>query len=279
MVTSTTIDFAFTDVHGRRHVLHAKYVAGHEWHLQASLDGRTFDRRCSDWQRVERALRWLRAHAHTWPTPARRALAVVMLIAASMVFTPPGFAQEHPPTPDGIARFLQTADDYTRMHRRLEQVLPPLEINANPATIRRAIDALAAAIRAERRDAAEGDLFNPDAQDIIRASIGTALRGHGLAVIDVLAAERAEGIDAGTIELTVNRTFPWAIATAMFPCVLRTLPPLPPELTYRIVGRDLVLIDIHAGLVVDILRLALVDPGGTSANAEGPTLPITFQRR
>jgi hypothetical protein len=34
-------------------------------------------------------------------------------------------------------------------------------------------------------------------------------------------------------------------------------PALPPELAYRFVGRDLVLVDVHANLVVDILDLAL----------------------
>jgi hypothetical protein len=44
----------------------------------------------------------------------------------------------------------------------------------------------------------------------------------------------------------------------MFPCVLQALPPLPPELHYRIVGSTLVLIDVHADLIVDVLPYALV---------------------
>jgi hypothetical protein len=36
--------------------------------------------------------------------------------------------------------------------------------------------------------------------------------------------------------------------------VFRALPPLPEELEYRFVGRDLVLIDVTANLVVDVLR-------------------------
>jgi hypothetical protein len=35
------------------------------------------------------------------------------------------------------------------------------------------------------------------------------------------------------------------------------LPELPPELSYRFVGRDLVLKDIKAGLVVDVLPNAI----------------------
>jgi hypothetical protein len=45
----------------------------------------------------------------------------------------------------------------------------------------------------------------------------------------------------------------------MHPAVLQALPPLPPELQYRMVGCDLVLIDVHADLIVDILPYALAD--------------------
>jgi hypothetical protein len=45
----------------------------------------------------------------------------------------------------------------------------------------------------------------------------------------------------------------------MFPCVIQALPPLPPELQYRIVGDDLFLVDVHASLIVDILPGALTD--------------------
>jgi hypothetical protein len=36
--------------------------------------------------------------------------------------------------------------------------------------------------------------------------------------------------------------------------LLRKLPDLPPELEYRIVGRSLILRDVKANLIVDILR-------------------------
>jgi hypothetical protein len=39
--------------------------------------------------------------------------------------------------------------------------------------------------------------------------------------------------------------------------MLRRLPELPPELEYRFVGRDLVLVDILTSVVVDVLRDAV----------------------
>ena len=49
-------------------------------------------------------------------------------------------------------------------------------------------------------------------------------------------------------------------------------PALPPELAYRFVGRDLVLVDVHANLVVDILDLALPTIAFTGLAVE-PFLP------
>jgi hypothetical protein len=43
----------------------------------------------------------------------------------------------------------------------------------------------------------------------------------------------------------------------MWPCVLNALPALPDELQYRLIGHDLALVDLHADLVVDILRDAV----------------------
>ncbi len=161
---------------------------------------------------------------------------------------------------DGLVAFARAADNYAFMHRRLERRLPVVEVNANPETIRRAIDAMATAVRAARPDARQGEMFNPLVLVAIRTRIARALRAHGMTAADVRAAELAEGVDSSAVTLKVNGAFPWLIGTAMVPCVIEALPPLPPELQYRIVGRDLVLLDVHAGLVVDILPLALGDP-------------------
>jgi hypothetical protein len=159
--------------------------------------------------------------------------------------------------PDGILSFVRAAEDYAFQHLRIERRMPALEVNANAETIRRAIDAMAAAVRAARPDATQGDFFNPAAQAAIRTRLARALRTHALTPADVLAAELADGVDSRGVVLKVHDTFPWALSTAMTPCLLEALPPLPPELQYRLVGRDLILIDVHASLVIDILPRAL----------------------
>lgn len=179
--------------------------------------------------------------------------------ATIATFTVIGYAHSQPADADGVLRFMRAAEAYTFMHRQIERRLPAMEVNANPETIRAAIDAMAAAVRAARPDAKPGDLFTAPVQGAIRERINRALRTHGLTPADVLEAERAEGIDTGAVTLRVNGAFPWTVSTAMFPCIIEVLPSVPPELQYRLVGRDLVLIDVHASLVVDILPLALAD--------------------
>ena len=57
------------------------------------------------------------------------------------------------------------------------------------------------------------------------------------------------------MKVDINTIYPTTLPLATFPpALLRKLPDLPPELEYRIVGRSLILRDVKANLIVDILR-------------------------
>lgn len=169
------------------------------------------------------------------------------------------FAQSSEPELQAIAAFESATHDYVLVHRRLEQQIGSIEFGTPVAEINRIIHELGAAIRVERAGARQGDLFMPALARILRVRITDALLEHGFTADDVRIAGRVERVDYARVRLQVNDTFPWVLAVAMLPCVVEALPPLPPELQYRIVGDDLVLIDVHASLIVDILPHALVD--------------------
>ena len=60
------------------------------------------------------------------------------------------------------------------------------------------------------------------------------------------------------IPATVNGDYPAGRSISPMPtCLLAALPPLSPELQYRFVGRDLILWDVHAGLIVDFVTNAI----------------------
>lgn len=186
----------------------------------------------------------LRRHAH-----------VAVLLA---VTTGSAFAQTT--ATDPVAAFVASTNEYAAIHRRIERQLPPLAVNSNPETIRRAVETMANAIRVVRADAQQGDFFTPALAFELRRRINTALLEHGFTSEDLRSAEWGDGIDPSTARLAVNGTFPWAFGSAMFPCVINALPPLPAELQYRIVGHTLVLIDLHASLIVDLLPNAVIEP-------------------
>jgi hypothetical protein len=175
---------------------------------------------------------------------------VVLLVAAAATAQPDADAR-------AVDQFMAATRHYAALHRIVELSVPRLEITSDPAAINRSTRQLAAVLRAERRNARPGDLFNDEIAAVLRARIDGALADHGYTAGDLLVAEAAQGVDSASPLLQVNETFPWLYASAMFPCVLDALPELPPELQYRIVGRTLVLIDVHASLIVDVLPNAL----------------------
>lgn len=182
-------------------------------------------------------------------------VAAFLSIAAAAI----GFAQTTAPPPAPIAAFIAATRDYATMHRRIERQLPPIEVNSSAETIGRLVDAMANAMRAARSDARQGDIFTPEVAPLLRNAISDGLIAYGFTADDVRNAEQGDGIDPSTVTLRVNGNFPWVVGSAMFPCVIAALPPLPPELQYRIVGNTLVLIDLHASTIVDLLPNALVD--------------------
>ena len=185
----------------------------------------------------------------------RRSVTPTRLLAfpVAMLLTATVYAQAPTPAVQAFSAFENTTHDYVLMHRRLERRIGPIELSTPVADINRMIDALAAAIRVERRDARQGEFFTPALAHLLRARINGALSDHQYTADDVRDAGLVDGIDYDRVRLHVNDTFPWVLGVAMFPCVIEALPPLPPELQYRIVGDDLLLIDIHASLIVDIL--------------------------
>jgi hypothetical protein len=113
--------------------------------------------------------------------------------------------------------------------------------------------ALASEIRHARAGARQGDIFSPEIATMFREKIHTAVR-EGL-LGEVLAALE-ELLHASAVPV-VNGDVPEQAIVALPVCLQRVFPPLPPELQYAFLHRDLVLIDVHAGLIVDYVPAAI----------------------
>lgn len=150
--------------------------------------------------------------------------------------------------------FLQRVDDYVALHRRLEAPLPPQKVTGDVEALFAPRHALAKAIRAARPNARQGEIFSPAVARYFRMIIADALREGGIP--DMLAIVEDEN-DVRVVA-RVNGDYPaGASISLMPPCLLAALPPLPEELEYRFLGRDLILRDVHAGLIVDVVTRAI----------------------
>jgi hypothetical protein len=178
------------------------------------------------------------------------------VIASAAVQAQSEFTEPAPLEEQALQQFRRAVDDYVGLHRRIDRSLSPQQMFDHADEMFAATDVVRQAIVSARSGARQGDLFNPEVSQAIRERLLRAIRWHGHDPGDILAHNRAERFP-GTPMPQVNGPFPWGLGAAMWPTLLHVLPALAEELEYRFVDRDLVLIDIHADLVVDILVDAL----------------------
>jgi hypothetical protein len=155
-----------------------------------------------------------------------------------------------------LQRFHEAVDAYMSLREVTEQTVPAPEISADWENIRIAVDAMADAIRAARPSAKEGDIF-AEAAPLFRRRIRETLRGPDCQPDDILAARGDDDQLPASSRPIVHDRFDWGAGSFMAFCILEVLPELPEELQFRFVERDMVLVDIDADLVVDVLPDAL----------------------
>jgi hypothetical protein len=158
-----------------------------------------------------------------------------------------------------LGEFNERVSAYMQIHESIERTVSPRNTYEDPEALDEALSAMQSGIRAKRRDARVGDIFTADVSLVIRRRLDERLAACGLTVEDVLSfinEERHKHVPRPSL----NKPFPWALGSAMPAPLIPALPPLPDHLQYRFADRDLVLIDIHADLVVDILANALPAP-------------------
>jgi hypothetical protein len=146
--------------------------------------------------------------------------------------------------------FLDRLQEYVRYHNNVEKMVPPLVATKDPAKISDREKALGEALIKQRPDAKPGDFLIPQYQPILARIIKEDFTRRPVADRKALIQELPKGAKIG-----VNMIYPTTIPLATFPPnLLQKLPALPPELEYRIVGRDLILRDVTGNVVVDVMR-------------------------
>ena len=194
-------------------------------------------------------------------------LALAGLLAAGAASVGDQMPTENPLIPDtalavqelvAIQGFHGRVAEYVALHRHEAEGIPEVQVTHDIALVHQAVKALGLRIRTARAGAQQGDIITPDVARVFRRRIAGCLTPAQWAALFAAAAEEAEeeGL-APAPPLRVNMDWPEQVPFEFVPPqLLQALPRLPPELQFRIIGRALVLWDVHANLIVDVLPAA-----------------------
>lgn len=153
-----------------------------------------------------------------------------------------------------IRRFDAAIANYIALRTRLLNEVHAPKPESTSTGLNQASDALAAAIQRSRRNARPGDLFVAPAAIAIKKRIVDTIQRENLELV----LSNIDDEERGAASPRIHMRFPAAAAMAtMPPSLLAVLPNLPKELEYRIVGEYLILRDVEAALVVDVISSAV----------------------
>jgi hypothetical protein len=172
----------------------------------------------------------------------------------SMQPAPPPPGQPVNPDARALEAMLRRINDYVALHKKLEDKLPKLSKEASPKEIDQHQRAMARLVQEARRDAKPGDIFTPESRAVIKRLLARVFGNSDGAAL------RASIMDEnpGTVKLAVNGRYPDTVPLSTVPPqVLQGLPKLPEEMEFRFVGNHLILMDVHAHIIVDLIENAL----------------------
>jgi hypothetical protein len=149
-----------------------------------------------------------------------------------------------------VQAFQKQLAEYVKLHHEADSKVPSLNETSDPHKLASREAALAAAIQQLRADARPGDIFVAEFQPVLIEAVRNDFSTRTAVDRKAMVQELPK-----SMKLSVNMVYPSSLPLATFPAkLLRALPDLPPELEYRIVGRDLILRDVKANLVIDFVR-------------------------
>ena len=183
----------------------------------------------------------------------RKSTLLVLLGLSPMCSSLP---QAPPTSPNSAAfqGFTKKISEYQTMRKKVEGKNAKAK-SAAPSTVKATKVLLAQKIKSARKGARQGEFFDPvvavEFRKVLAASVAGEEGGRILASLHDSKKEQPA-------PLGVNQSFPQGSAVPTTPpTLLANLPQLPKELEYRIIGRELVLRDADANLIIDYLPNAL----------------------
>jgi hypothetical protein len=182
-------------------------------------------------------------------------IVALMTVSAILAFAAPQAtpATQVPPEvkeSPAFKEFTQRVQQYVKVQKTSESSMK-LRPTRDAHEIEERQERLAHKIREARSNAKQGDIFAPEIrEEFSRAILATLQGSKGPAARKTIR----QGEPLKTVRLKVNGNYPNSMPlTTVPPSLLLALPALPEGLEYRIVGRDFILYDTKANLVVDFI--------------------------
>lgn len=163
-----------------------------------------------------------------------------------------------------LADFSRRVSDYVKLRKDADAGVPAMKQSNSTHDIAHREHEVAEKIQHARAQAKQGDLFTPQIADVFKHLISESLKAdEGTQIKKSLRhAEPVKNVSA-----RINRSYPHAVPLqSMPPSLLQNLPELPKDLDYRIVNHDLILRDVQANLVIDILPNAIAPSQNVNAS-------------
>ncbi len=143
---------------------------------------------------------------------------------------------------------------YVTLRESVRKKLPPLSKDSTPEQISAYQKQFEAALRAQRGYAKQGYMFTPPVAKYVRELVRKEFKGTDRVEVREAILEA----DTAGVPLKVNYPYPETKElTQIPPTLLLTLPPLPKEVKYRFIQRNLLLVDTDNGLIIDYMTNAL----------------------
>jgi len=188
------------------------------------------------------------------PPVAAILLASAIALSTSLALSQTPATQPVKPDDDKIVQDFESRVSHYLDERRKEAGTSPRP-TSSPEKLDEAQKTLAEKSKVARAEAEHGDVFSPEITAYFRRQIKSALAGRQGAKVRA-SLRRAEPVN--NVPLRVNQVYPnQAPLQSTPPSLLMKLPPLPKEMQYRLVGRNLVLLDVVPRIIVDFIPNAI----------------------
>jgi hypothetical protein len=169
-----------------------------------------------------------------------------------------------------LAKFQHEIEEYVDLHQELLHRVPTVGPQSTPEEISAHQQKMRVAIQKERKGAHQGEIFKPSVEAAFRRIIEKELAGpdgHGIVDAARQGNPRVEGVPTPqspnaqikrSVTVAVNAAYPDdAPMSSVPPHLLLKLPQLPEEVKYRFVGRDMILRETEANVILDYIKNVL----------------------